>query len=142
MLKTAVRFAINNLTFLRLKELRSLNSGQHHWSEVSHTLHTHAWTGWAACLMCMQVVRYACGRIVRLPFCAGNTAAFFLQAPGLGSLLVAAAAVDSGEYRITVHALPRGSSPVHTGPYFTEYKLHSSSMQILHSLVARYWGSP
>eukprot|EP00892_Ulva_mutabilis_P007502 jgi/Ulvmu1/5123/UM021_0140.1 len=87
-----------------------------------------------------QVLRYDCGQIVRLPFCSCNTAAFLLQASGSGSILVAATADDSGKCCITVHALPRGSSPVHTSPYFTEYTLRSSSMLILDGLVMRYWG--
>lgn len=89
----------------------------------------------------MQVMQYQCGQIVRLPFSASNTAAFHLQAPGQGSMVVAVAEVD-GECRIMVHTMPRSSSPVHTSPYLTEYTLHSSSMLVLDTLLARYWGNP
>lgn len=89
----------------------------------------------------MQVMKYQGGHIVRLPFSANNTAAFHLQAPGQGSMVVAVAE-GAGKCRIMVHAMPRSSSPVHTSPYLTEYTLHSSSMLVLETLLARYWGSP
>lgn len=89
----------------------------------------------------MQIVQYDCGHIVRLPFSAYNTAAFHLEAPRQGSIVVTVAEKDGSCY-ITVHTMPRSSSPVHTNPYLVEYTLHSSSMLVLDTLLARYWGSP
>ena len=73
---------------------------------------------------------------MQLPHGKDALLSLLLSAPGQGCMAVTCL-LDG---RISIHAMPRGSSPVHTCLWLTEYRIHSDSLFVLDDLLVRFWG--
>ena len=86
----------------------------------------------------LQIEQYKNAQLMELSHGKQALLCLLLSAPEQGCMTVTCL-LDG---RIVIHALPRGSSPVHTCLWLTEYRTHSDSLFVLDNLLVRFWGHP
>ena len=90
---------------------------------------------------CLQIARYPGATLITLQEGSSAIYAALARSARLGCIKLSYCSTGAGRERITVRALPAGTSQVHLSDSHAEYCLDAVSLADVEQLLERYWGA-